>query len=151
MSCFVSQALKTQTRLSYIQIFTAPLSATQTQTWTRVSPLFGEVEEEWGGRSKWKDGGKKTNKLNNCIYLTMYTAREREGTEPIIGCALGRKQNSLLLPVPPQVLIKMPLSFQKMTVQGKKEDNEKKLSHSIQTPRRQQVFVSCWGKFGSLN
>lgn len=78
MSCFVSQAPKTQTRLSYIQIFTAPPSATQTQTWTLVSPLFGEAEKEWGEEKQMKRRWKKDQQTEQLhLFNRAYSERAR--------------------------------------------------------------------------
>lgn len=103
---------------------------------------------EGGGANEKTTGKKKTNKLNNCIHLSEYTAGEGDWTEPIIGCALGRKQNSLLLPVPPKVLIKMPLSFQKKWQCRERKKTMRKNSPSQNRPHDDNRLL--WGAGGSL-
>lgn len=67
--------LKSQTFLSYIHIFTASPSTTQTRARTRVSPLVGGTAE---GGSEWKEKGKKDQQTEQLrLFNQVQSERER--------------------------------------------------------------------------
>lgn len=125
---------KSQTILSYIHIFTASPSTTQTQAQARVSPLFGGTAE---GGSKWKENGKK-DQQNEQLHLFNQVQSERErGNRTNYWLRSGQEAE---LSVPSQVLIKMPLSLWK---------KERKQSQSKQAGST-AAFVWWRGEFGGL-